>query len=252
MKYLSVILLILMTTLYAHASGNVGFSYSQAVDDSNWGVNGDYEKDFDVLGIEIEGQLQSGDVYRGNIDASITFNLDAIGVDAIDVRLSSDNQLKGYTLDTLGRQNNLHADFVVPVGNLEFSVGVFGRNGSPFAKPSALNTLLPLGYVEDELVALGLDTLYPTDRGLTLPDGSAAGASVKGEFDISRFEMELKALLQLFGEGVKVHQSTLEITTGGKLTGSLGWRIQSVLATQIYDGLLEYEMAHMLSLEYPF
>lgn len=240
----------------AYSEGNIGLSLDRSVDESNAGVFGDYETDVGPLGLEIEGQLQSGDVYDGHLNLAVLWNLKNIGF-----RVASDNDLKGYSLDTLGRQNNLGLDFVVPLGGsgVELSVGVFGRNGNPFEKPSALNTLLDEGFVEDEIAPLGLADVYPKDRGIVLPDGSAAGMAIKGEFDVSRFEVGLKALLELLGEGDKVHQLRLDIGTGGALGNTgLEWQINANIAAQSSaaedsDGrVIQYETSWMSGINYPF
>lgn len=238
-------IVVLTFTPFTVWANSVGFTYSHAVDDANWGAHGDYEKDFDALGTELEGQIQSGDVYRGNIDAAVTFDLMSVGV-----RLFSENDLKGYELDSLGRENKIGASLVVPVNDLEFSVGIFGKNGSPFAKPSALDTLVPLGFIEDELVALRLGDVYPKDRGLRMKDGSAVGAAITTKFDVSRLEIEAKGLIELLGEGEKVHQLETEISTGGNLLGGFGWNVKANIVAQLYGGVVEYEVGGLSSIDY--
>ena len=49
-----------------HAEGNFAVNLSSALGDKSFGVIGDYEKGI----FEIEGNLQSGDAYSGNIDAT--------------------------------------------------------------------------------------------------------------------------------------------------------------------------------------
>ena len=234
----------------SRSEGNIGLSYNRAVDDQSGGLFGEYEHDAGPFDFEIEGQLQSGDVYDGNLNLAITFDL----FSRVGVRLASDNDLKGYSLDTLGRQNNMGIDLVVPigVGDVEFSVGIFGRNGNPFENPSALNTLLGEGFVEDELTELGLGEIYPEDRGIVLPDGSAVGAAIKGEFDVSRFEVGLKALLELFGEGEKAHQLRLDIGTNGELAAGFQWQINANLAAQSSGGVIQYETSWITGINYPF
>ena len=88
----------------------------------------------------VEGQIQSGAVYNGKVDTAITFDVSSVGI-----RLFSNNKLKGDTVDTLGRTNDVGVALVIPTGNLAIAVGVFGRNGNPFGKPNAKDDLLPLG-----------------------------------------------------------------------------------------------------------
>lgn len=230
------------------AKGTIGFNYARAVDDSNWGVHGDYEtalKPF--LGFDADGVLQSGDVYRGNFSLALTFDLGRI-----DVRLKSFNDLKGYTLSTIGRVNNLSASLVYPIGDTEVAVGIFGRNGNSFAAPSAVDVLVPQGFVESQLLELGLADVFPKDRGLTLPDGSAVGVSVETAFDFDRFEVELDGLFEAAGDGPKAHKGVATFTTGGTLIHGFGWNITAILATQLYDGNVEYENATVASVTYEF
>lgn len=243
-------LLSVLPSKKAYSEGNIGLSINRSVDEHNAGIFGDYETDVGPLGLEIEGQLQSGDVYDGHLNLAVLWNFKNIGF-----RVASDNDLKGYSLDTLGRQNNLGLDFVVPIGGsgVELSVGVFGRNGNPFEKPSALNTLLDEGFVEDEIAPLGLAEIYPKDRGIVLPDGSAAGMAIKGEFDVSGFKIGLKTLLELLGEGEKVHQFRLDIGTGGTFDSTgVEWEIYSTLTAQKSGNTIQYEDSWMTRFSYPF
>ena len=222
----------------AFAEGNIGFNYSQIIDDRAWGLIGDYEHDAGAFDLEVEGQLQSGTVYKGNVDTAITFDVSAVGI-----RLFSNNKLKGYTVDTLGRTNDVGAALVIPTGDLEFAVGIFGRNGNPFGAPNAKDDLVPLGYDEDTLLSLGLDALHPAPKGLTIEGGNSINASIETEFDVNRFEVELRGLLELAGEGEKTHQLLTNIATDGNLPIGLSWQASVNVAFQKYGELLEWESA---------
>ena len=240
----------MMVAIFASATfaSTVGFNYSRAVEDTSWGVHGDYEKALGGVDLEIEGQLQSGDVYKGDFGIAVTLPIGPIGF-----RVASANDLKGYSLDGLGRVNNLSGSFVFPIRGVEVLFGAFGRNGNPFANPNLLDTAVSLGFIEDELVAIGAADIYPEDRGLTLPDGSAVGISAEASFDVSRFEVSGKVLGELFGEGEKVHKAILDIETGGAL-GSTGvrWTLKGNIAGQLYGDRIEFETGAFGGAEYPF
>ena len=103
-----------------HAEGNVAVNVAGVLDDNTWGVIGDYEKGI----FEVEGNLQGGEAYTGNINAAVTF-FDYF-------RISSKNTLKGHTLDDLGRTNDLGASFVLGLTDeIDVAVGITGRNGNP-------------------------------------------------------------------------------------------------------------------------
>lgn len=228
----------LLFSQFAYAEGNIGFNYSQIIDDTAWGVIGDYEHDAEPFDFEVEGQLQSGAIYNGNIDTSITFDVSAVGI-----RLFSNNKLKGYTLDGLGRTNDVGAALVIPTGDLEIAIGVFGRNGNPFGKPNAKDDLVPLGYDEDTLLSLGLDTVHPAPKGLTIESGNSLNVSAETELDVSRFEVELKGLFEVAGEGQKVHQLLANISTEGDLVGGLNWLAAVNVGFQKYGESIEHESA---------
>ena len=236
-----VILITFMALIFsqsAFAKGNIGFNYSQIIDDTSWGVIGDYEHDAGPFDFEVEGQIQSGAIYNGKVDTAITFDVSSVGI-----RLFSNNKLKGYTVDTLGRTNDVGAALVIPTGNLEIAVGVFGRNGNPFGKPNAKDDLLPLGYNEDTLLSLGLDTLHPAPKGLTIEGGNSINVSAETELEAGHFEIELQGLFEVAGEGQKVHQLRTNLATDGDLPIGLNWQASVDFVLQKYGNTFEYESA---------
>ena len=112
----------LTTPIFANT---IGFTYNQALDDTNWGVHADYENQLsDNVKVGTEGQLQSGDVYAGNLNLSFTF-WDTL-------RVESNNTFTGYEIATLGRDNDLGASYVFSLGGLEVSAGLFGKKRQSF------------------------------------------------------------------------------------------------------------------------
>ena len=213
-------------------ANTIGLSYDRAVDDSNWGIYGDYETEVDALGFELEGQLQGGDVYLGNLDLAFTF--------FNNFRLESNNLLKGYEIDTIGRKNNLGLSFVFPIKDLEVSVGVFGVNGNPF------DTIYELADPTDP------ESAEIKNSGLRIKEGSTLNAALKTEFDVSRFEVSLRGLLEVAGEGEKVHQLDADINTSGSITDSINWTLQTRVSAQLYGDVIEYETRIISGVEYPF
>lgn len=230
-----VLALVLIFSMFAQAN-SVGFSYSQAVDDTSWGVHGDYEKDLGVVDFELEGQIQSGDVYVGNVDVDMTYGF---------IRLSSNNNLKGYELSTLGRENVLSLSAVLPVlEDYEISVGVFGRNGNPFAVHPLYDRLVTDGYTDEDLVLLGVD-----NAGIQMPEGSMWGVSVTGGFDVAMFEIDVQLLVD--PKNV-LHQGNLNIGTGGELFGNFDWIAKTDIILQSYDEIIQWQNSSIIGVEYNF
>ena len=237
-----VILITFMVTLIfsqsAFPEGNIGFNYSRIIDDTSWGVIGDYEHDVGPFDFEVEGQIQSGAIYNGKVDTAITFDVSSVGI-----RLFSNNKLKGYTLDGLGRTNDVGAALVIPIGVLEIAVGVFGRNGNPFGPTNAKDDLIPLGYDEGTLLSLGLDTLHPAPKGLTIEGGNSINVSAETELEAGIFEIELQGLFEVAGEGQKVHQLRTNLATDGDLPIGLNWQASVDFVLQKYGNTFESESA---------
>lgn len=215
-------------------SNTVGFSYSRAVDDASLGVYGDYEQQVGPVDFDVEAQLQTGDLYVGNVDVSATFKR---------IRIASDNKLQGATLAGIGRQNVMTGSVVFPfLGKYEVSVGVFGQNGNPF----------------DEIYELA-DPSDPTsvelkDAGIAIPEGNLWGISVTGAYDVKNFEIDGKALLD---PNNTTHQGKIGIGTGGELWGGLGWSAKVNIAVQSYKEtddvrILEFQTDTIIGVDYPF
>ena len=220
--------LTMLFTVGAYSEGNVAVNVAGVMDDNAWGVIGDYEKGI----FEIEGNLQSGDQYTGNVDVAVTL-FDYL-------RVSSKNTLKGYSLEGLGRVNDLGAAFVLPVGDIDVAVGVFGRNGNPFQPRNALGTLTDAGFTEADFDGLGLADITLSE-GISIKGGSSVLASLEAEVDVGRFEVELQGLLELLGTDEKVQQLHANISTDGALGDGFTWNVAANVRLQKYGELVEYE-----------
>ena len=69
------VLLFAQFHVYALSTGNIGFNFSQVIDDQSIGLTGEYNYDGDGFGFEADGDLQSGDIYRGKLHAEFTFDV---------------------------------------------------------------------------------------------------------------------------------------------------------------------------------
>lgn len=216
-------------TQSAVSETNVGFSYAEAVDDTSLGVHGDIEGAVGPIGLSAEGQLQSGDIYLGNLDLSATWKR---------LRVASDNKLQGDTLSGLGRQNTMTGSLVFPfLEKYEITVGVFGQNGNPFTPVYELAD--PSDPTSAEL----------KDAGIQIPEGNLWGISVTGAFDVKGFEIDGKALLD---PSNVTHQFRVGIGTGGEILGNFGWSAKANLAVQSHANVVEFQRDTILSVDYQF
>lgn len=232
-------------TDFVHGAGNIGFTYSQVIDDQSGGVTAEYEHDGEIIDFEIDGQLQSGDIYRGKAHAEVVFRLGSIGLKPF-----VDITAKGYTLDGLGREQNYGLAGTVKVGDLDFDIGVGGRNSNPWGEPNALDELLPKGYNEDELKALGLDKVHPTPRGIPFKSGNSVIAFASTSLEKGNFEIDLKGLFEIAGEGDKAHQIHANFETNRNLLGNVDLIVGLQVATQFYQKSIQYESALLTTIGY--
>ena len=211
--------LTMLFTVGAYSEGSVAVNVAGVMDDNAWGVVGEYEKSI----FEVEGNLQSGEAYVGNVDAAVTV-FDHL-------KISSKNTIKGYSLDELGRTNDLGLGAVIPVSGIDFTIGVFGRNGNPFAPVYELETPTD----PDSAV-------ISKDGGITIQGGSTILGSVEAELDVGRFEVELQGLLELLGKDDKVQQVRANISTDGALFNTgITWNIAANVRLQKYGELIQTE-----------
>ena len=237
--WLVYVLIIASLMFVAFANANtVGFSYDRAVNEDSWGIYGDYQEDFnEYSGFELDGQLQGGDVIFGNLDLALTFGM---------FRLESNNLLKGYEIDSIGRKNNLGLSGVVNLGDFEVSVGIFGVNGNPF------DTVYELENPTDP------NSVVEKDAGISIKEGSTLNAALKTEFSrtiLNRdFEIALRGLFEVAGdpETDKAHQLEANISTGGTLINSLNWTAQARISAQLWGDLIQHDSQIMTGVEFPF
>ena len=212
------------------SSGNAGVSYSQIIDDRSFGVTGDYEAAIsDRVRFEADAQVQSGDIHNVKINTNFIFD-----VSTVDLKLLIENKAKGHTLATLGREQSIGLAFTVPINSLSFDVGIGGKNASPFSAPNAYNTLVAAGFAESAISGKGLSALSPAPKGLPFKDGSALNAFVSTGFAQGIFDIDVKGIVELVGDGDKQHQINLNFKTGGKV-------YDVVITTVLELGLMSYQ-----------
>lgn len=244
--FLMLAILFALLTDSVHGAGNIGFTYSQVIDDQSGGVTAEYEHDGETIDFEIDGQLQSGDIYRGKAHAEVVFRLGS----TVGLKPFVDITAKGYTLDGLGREQNYGLAGTVKVGDLDFDIGVGGRNSNPWGEPNALDELLPKGYNEDELKALELDKVHPAPKGIPFKSGNSVIAFASTSLEKGNFEIDLKGVFEVAGEGDKAHQIHANFETNRNLFGNVDLIVGLQVATQFYQKNIQYESAVLTTIGY--
>ena len=234
----TLILIVAVSFTHSAFSNSVGFIY-QATQDSNWGINADYETQVnETVKFGFEGQLQNSVSYAGNADVAFTLwdNL----------RLESNNLFTGYTLTELGRTNDLGASYVFMLGKIEVSAGLFGKNGNPFQ---------PVYFLKDPTDPNSAEL---KDSGILIKDGSSLNLALRTELEFEVLgkdvEVGLRGLLEVAGEEgtEKAHQLRADIQTGGALIGGVNWTAQAQVNAQAWGESVTWQRIVNLGFNYSF
>ena len=193
--------------------GRVGLSYQRVIDDQSIGLVGAYTTAVsDRVQFDADIKAQAGDIYNADIETDFI-----IDVATIDLKVILENKIKGYSLDTLGRQQSIGLAFQLPVDNLNFDIGIGGVNASPFGEPSAYDTLLANGFTESTIDGKGLESLSPEPRGIPFKAGNQLNAFVETGFTKGFLDIGIKGIVELLGEGKKQQQAVVDLSTSGKV-----------------------------------
>ena len=221
---------LLLSAKFGYADGSLGVSYSQIIDDRSLGLTGDYTTAIsDRVTFEADGKLQAGGIYNAEINTDFTFD-----IATVDLKVLIESKLKGYTLDSLGRSQSLGLAFTVPIETFNVDIGIGGTNASPFSAPNAFETLVGAGFAESAIEGKGLESLSPAPQGIPFRNGSALNAFLSTGFGAGIFDVNVKCVIELLGEGDRMHQTVLNFKTGGKVYGAL-------VTTSLEIGLASYQ-----------
>ena len=228
--------LIFATSLYANS---IGISYQQIIDDRSFGLTGDYTALIgERITFEADAQIQGGDIYNGNINTNFIFD-----VATVDLKLLVSNKIKGYDLDGLGRSQSLGLAFTLPVNErVDVDVGIGGASSSPFSAPNAYDTLVGEGFAESDIDGKGLGNINPKATGIPFKDGNTLNAFVSTDFGLGIFDVNARGIIELLGDGEKMHQGIFRFKTDGKV-GDITITTTVEIGLASYDDVIYRELA---------
>ena len=233
-----VALLFMLISGIAFAEGNIAVNMSQVINESSVGILGEYETQVtDRVGFEIDGDLQSGGIYRGKLHAELLFD-----ISTIDLKLITNTTVKGYALDSLGRDSNGYIAGTVSKEDVNLDIGIGGKQASPWGAPNAVNDLVPLGYDEEALLAIGADKISPAPRGVAFQNGAFLQGYIATGWERGDTEIGLKGVAQLSGKD-KAHQLIGSIDYVRDVFGNFTIRAGGELLLVKYASGLQSEVA---------
>ena len=232
---------------FGETEGSIGVSYNQIIDDKSGGFVGDFKHDLNGLSFEADGKLQFGDIYRGKLRTAVIFDVGPVGA-----KVQAENTFKGYTINTLGRNQDITVGLTVPVGNLNFDVGIGGTNSAPWAPPNAHDELEAKGYDVAVLEALDLANVHPKPRGIPFQSGNFLSVFAATGLDVGRIDVDLKGIVQVAGDADKLHQLQSYFQTNYNIYGNFTATVGLEIALSHYQETFHYETALLSNLNYPF
>ena len=221
---------LLLSAKFGYADGSLGVSYSQIIDDRSLGLTGDFKTALsNRVNFEADAQVQAGGIYNAKINTDFTFD-----ISTVDLKLLIANSVRGHTLQSLGRSQSVGLAFTVPIETFNVDVGIGGTNASPFAASNAFDTLVGAGFAESAIEGKGLSALTPASKGIPFRNGSALNTFLSTGFRAGIFDVNVKGVIELLGEGDRMHQVNTTFKTGGKVYGAL-------ITTSLEIGLASYQ-----------
>ena len=182
-------------------------------------------------------QVQAGDIYKAKLQTDFIFD-----ISTVDLKLLIENKAKGYNLNDLGREQSVGLAFTLPVDNLNFNVGIGGKNASPFGAPNAYDTLVGEGFAESDLAGKGLDTVTAAGTGIPFKNGSTVNAFITTGFPLGIFDVDVKGVIELVGEGDQMHQVNTRLKTNSAL-GPIQVTTAIEIGLAFYGDLIYREVA---------
>ena len=247
MLYVMLVVGVLFGVQGSYADGNIGITYSQIIDERSGGLTGAYATDLsDRVAFEADGNFQTGDVHNLKLNTDFIFD-----IATVDLKLLIENRIKGYSLDTLGREQSVGLAFSVPIDAINVDVGIGGKNANPWTLPSAHDTLVAEGFDERDIADKGLESVTPPLKGLPFKEGNTVNAFVSTGFRQGSIDVDIKAVVELLGEGDKQHQIHFSFDKAGdigKATVTTGLE----LGFMAYQDAIYYETALVTSVGFDF
>lgn len=227
---------------------SVAVNLDRIVDDTGWGVLASTPLHLGVLDGYVAGIAQGGDIIRGKYHAEVGRPIGSFGF-----RVYTDGTFKGYTLDGIGRQQDVGLAIDTPdVHGASIRVGLFGRNAGEFGPPNARGTLEDAGYDPNALDGLGLESLTPAPAGLSFKAGNSLNALVAINFDYAGVSFGVKAMPEITGEGDPAHQGIVSAHISRDLTDTLTLDLGAEVGTQLWNDEVEYETAYFIGIGVDF
>ena len=228
-------------------------SLSDVSGDRSWGLMAATPYQHEGVEGNATATLQnSGNIYRGKYHAEIGFD-----VGDLKMVFSNDGNVRGYEIDSLGRQSDLTAElrareFEVGDFVFEFGLEVFGRNAGKWGDQNAFQFLENGGFNVGELEEIeGLNEIVISDSNFSFKSGNSFHTLGKLT---AQHESGVSGVLKLMPEVIKemgspsLHQAMLSLTSKVKIKGNVNLQATIDVIAQLYDGNVQTDVATVLGL----
>lgn len=242
--FLSVmIMLIGLSTLVAMAETEVGVTYNKVIENTGIGFVGKTShevKDAEVE-LNVTGQYADG-LVRGKYHLEVVYGY---------VKVYQDGVFRGYTGKKIGRQSDLglaaHLPFLTGSG---IGIGIVGRNGGKFAKPT-LADIAEANDIDPDKIDPVSAALTAEPTGLNIRPGSALSLIIYTDFEWRGIDIGLKGLPQITGDN-RAHQFVINTNSKFDVHKGVKLNLGMDIGLQHYQKKIETETAILAALTLSF
>ena len=246
MKILMTVILALCLVLPAMAIDNpyLGLGFNTVNGEGGWNVRGGTPFTAGEFTGRIDAKLQNtGTELVGDTELEV-----GIPIGVLQAVIFNVHNFDGQSIAELNRTSDLGLKVRSPetvIGEvvLTFGLGVFGRNGGVYAGPTADTDLMGIGYTQEQIGGLGLETIKRPKDGLATSAENSVNLQLETLLSLGDAYASFLLQPELKGQdNDKVHQALLKVGTNIKVWKVI-FNIELDVGAQTWEDSIQTEYA---------
>lgn len=243
--FIITLILTLSTVAVASADTDIGITFNQVVDQVGVGVTANTAHTLtDNIDIAFDTQAQyANTLIRGKYHAEVVL------YDYL--KLYQNGIYRGNLGSDIGSQNDLGFAINIPVlTGAGIGIGIFGRSGGEFAKPTLADIAEANGIDPDKIDATS-QTLTAEPTGINYRPGESVNFLLYTDFRYKSIDVGLKFMPQLTGNN-KAYQFVVNTNTSFNVKDNIKLNLGLDIGLQHYKQTIEYETAVLAAVSVSF
>ena len=234
MKFNFLVLALMLAVCSVYATTNIGISANKVIDQTSIGLTAKTEQGLgENTQFEFDTQAQyANTLIRGKYHAEIILYEY--------LKLYQNGDYRGTLGQKIGTQSDLGIAIHLPVlAKSGLGIGIFGRSGGEFAKPTLADIAEQNGIDSDKIDPMSA-TLTAEPTGLNIRPGQSINLLLYTDFEYKGIDIGLKFMPQLTGED-KAHQLVASTQTAFNLGSGFKLLLGGDVRLQQYQENIQYE-----------